>query len=64
MRKTKKIRWGFAMKALSPAQYIAEMRQIEGQRNLASCQGDRRALQDLQSRSADLSRRFFGRHRG
>ena len=52
------------MKALSPAQYIAEMRQIEGQRNLASCQGDRRAVQDLQLRSADLSRRFFGRHRG
>ena len=52
------------MKRLSPAQYIAEMRQIEGQRNLACSQADRRALQELLVRSADLSRRFFGRNRG
>lgn len=49
------------MERLSPAQYMAEMRQIEGRRNAATRLGDRPAVEALVLRSTDLSRRFFGR---
>jgi hypothetical protein len=51
------------MQRLSPAQYMAEMRQIEGRRNAATRQGERRAVEVLVIQSANLSRRFFGRGR-
>lgn len=52
------------MKKLSPAEYIAEMKQIEGRRNAACRLGDRRTVEESLARCADLNRRFFGRIQG
>jgi hypothetical protein len=52
------------MHNINPAQYIAEMRRLEGQRNAARRLGDLNTLKAVVVRETDLNRQFWRRPQG
>jgi hypothetical protein len=51
------------MVKISPDQYLAEMRQVEEQRNAACRQGDLATIKAVIQRKLELNRRCWGRAR-